>query len=257
MIEAKRLAFADRAAYYADPALARVPMGTLLSPAYTAARRALIDGGRARAEVAPGAGAPAADVPVGSDTTYVTVADRDGMMVSLIQSNYRGMGSGLVPDRLGFMLQDRGELFALDPAHPNAYAPGKRPFHTIIPAFVMRDGKPWLSFGVMGGDMQPQGHVQILVNLIDHGMNVQEAGDAARWRHEGSSEPTGKPAQGLGVVYVESGIAEEVRAELRRRGHRVELGQGFGGYQAIQRDPNTGVYFGASEMRKDGAAIGY
>jgi gamma-glutamyltranspeptidase/glutathione hydrolase len=252
-IEAKRLVFEDRAAYYADPAAARVPLDHLLSSSYAAERRALIDAKRAR-PVSAGAVA----VPVSRDTTYLTVADADGMMVSLIQSNFRGMGSGLVPDRLGFMFQDRGELFAVDANHPNRYAPGKRPFHTIIPAFVLRDGKPWLSFGVMGGDMQPQGHVQILLNLIDYGMNVQEAGDAARWRHEGSSEPTGESAKGLGVVYVESGVPESVREELRRRGHRVEVAEdGFGGYQAILRDGQSGVYFGASEMRKDGAAIGY
>jgi gamma-glutamyltranspeptidase/glutathione hydrolase len=176
------------------------------------------------------------------------------MMVSLIQSNYRGMGSGLVPDGLGFMLQDRGELFSLDPTHANAYAPGKRPFHTIIPAFVMKDGKPWLSFGVMGGDMQPQGHVQVLVNLIDLGMGLQEAGDAARWRHVGSTEPTGEPIES--AVQVESGIPESVRAELTKRGHTVVVDpSGVGGYQAIMRAGD--VYWGATEMRKDGAAIGY
>jgi gamma-glutamyltranspeptidase / glutathione hydrolase len=176
------------------------------------------------------------------------------MMVSLIQSNYRGMGSGLVPDGLGFMLQDRGELFSLDPKHPNAYAPNKRPFHTIIPAFVMKDGKPWLSFGVMGGDMQPQGHVQVLINLIDLGMGLQEAGDAARWRHGGSSEPTGEITES--VVQVESGIPEAIRRELTARGHKVVVEpSAVGGYQAIMREGE--VYFGASEMRKDGAAIGY
>ena len=168
------------------------------------------------------------------------------------------MGSGLVPDGLGFMLQDRGELFALDPGHANVYAPGKRPFHTIIPAMVTREGEPWLSFGVMGGAMQPQGHVQILVNMIDFGLNVQEAGDAARWRHEGSSEPTGDPAGGVGTEFLESGISQEARDELTRRGHQVAPGDGgFGGYQAIQWDPDARVYLGASEMRKDGAAIGY
>jgi gamma-glutamyltranspeptidase/glutathione hydrolase len=249
MIEAKRLVFEDRAKYFADPAFAKLPLGPLLSEDYAAKRRASIDMSRARAEVGPGA-----FELEGGDTTYLTVADRDGMMVSLIQSNYRGMGSGLVPDGLGFMLQDRGELFSLDPAHANAYAPGKRPFHTIIPAFVMKDGKPWLSFGVMGGDMQPQGHVQVLVNLIDLGMGIQEAGDAARWRHVGSTEPTGELLES--AVQVESGIPERVRASLVERGHAVVLEpSAVGGYQAIMR--SGGVYYGASEMRKDGAAIGY
>ena len=253
IVEAKRLAFEDRARFYADPSMAEVPTARLVSPEYAAARRKLIDPSRARVSVA--AGAPALEA---GDTTYLTVADRSGMMVSLIQSNYRGMGSGLVPDGLGFMLQDRGELFALEPGHANVYAPGKRPFHTIIPAFVLKDGQPWLSFGVMGGAMQPQGHAQILVNMVDHGMNVQEAGDAARFRHDGSSEPTGESARGVGTVYVERGIPAAVRASLEARGHRVEVGGGgFGGYQAIQWDAATRTYRAASEMRKDGAAIGY
>lgn len=251
-IEAKRLAFEDRATFYADPAHADVPMSALLADAYATERRALIDMARARPSVSPGA--PALEP---GDTTYLTVADKDGMMVSLIQSNYRGMGSGLVPDGLGFMLQDRGALFSLDDSHANAYAPSKRPFHTIIPGFATKDGQPWLSFGVMGGAMQPQGHVQILVNLIDFGMGVQEAGDAARYRHTGSSQPTGPAADPLGTVSVESGIPASTIAEIERRGHRVQRGSGgFGGYQAIMRDA-TGTYHGASEMRKDGAAIGY
>jgi gamma-glutamyltranspeptidase/glutathione hydrolase len=194
------------------------------------------------------------------DTIYLTTADKDGNMVSLIQSNYRGMGSGLVPDGLGFMLQDRGEMFSLDPNHPNVYEPGKRPFHTIIPAMVTRDGEAYLSFGLMGGGMQPQGHVQIISNMIDFGLNVQEAGDAARWRHEGSTEPTDPVTQqgGKGVVRVESGVPQSVREALEALGHVVQDGDGgFGGYQAIRRDPETGVLFGASEMRKDGAAQGY
>jgi gamma-glutamyltranspeptidase/glutathione hydrolase len=198
------------------------------------------------------------------DTTYLTVADRDGMMVSLIQSNYRGMGSGLVPDGLGFMFQDRGQLFSLDPDHPNVFAPGKRPFHTIIPAFILQDGQPLVSFGLMGGGMQPQGHVQILINLVDYGMNLQEAGDAARINHDGGRQPTDRlgdtPADMMGTLYVEPGVSEATIAGLRDRGHRVERvsdGIMFGGYQAIHRDPDTGIYTGATEMRKDGLAIGY
>jgi gamma-glutamyltranspeptidase/glutathione hydrolase len=253
MVEAKRLAFEDLAKFYADPATYNAPIAELISDAYAKKRRALIDVGRANPAVPPG------EIKLRQgDTTYLTTADKDGMMVSLIQSNYRGMGSGLVPDGLGFMFQDRGELFALDPAHANAYAPGKRPFQTIIPAFVMKDGKPFMSFGVMGGDLQPQGHVQILVNMIDFGLNVQEAGDAARFRHESSEEWTRKDSGGVGELMVETGVAAHVRAELERRGHKLVKGDGsFGGYQAIMRDPATGVYWGASEMRKDGAAMGY
>ncbi len=253
MIEAKRLAFADRALHYSDPEFSQIPLDWLISEDYADERRALIDPDRAMTGVEPGAA-----ILEQGDTTYLTVADKDGMMVSLIQSNYRGMGSGLVPDGLGFMLQNRGELFHLDPEHPNAYEAGKRPFHTIIPGFVMKDGKPWLSYGIMGGGMQPQAHVQVLVNLVDFGMNLQEAGDAARWRHDGSAEPTGSPEQGTGVVRVESGISEETRAALKAKGHVVEPGDGgFGGYQAIIYDHEKGVYIGASEMRKDGMAIGY
>lgn len=253
MIEAKRLAFEDVAKFYADPAFSKIPLKGLISDSYANERAKLIDKTRANPQVGPGN--PQAH---GGDTTYLTVADKDGMMVSLIQSNYRGMGSGLVPDGLGFMFQDRGELFALDPAHANVYAPGKRPFHTIIPAFVMKNGQPFLSFGVMGGDMQPQGHTQIIVNMIDFGLNVQEAGDAARWRHEGGSESTGEIGQGVGVVELETGFAQSTADELKRRGHTVKNGSGgFGGYQAIQWDPVRRVYWGASEMRKDGAAMGY
>ena len=253
MVEAKRLAFEDRARFYADPTVAKVPLAGLLAPSYAAERRKLIDVEKARTTVS--AGAPALEA---GDTTYLTVADEQGMMVSLIQSNYRGMGSGLVPDGLGFMLQDRGELFTLQEGHANVYAPGKRPFHTIIPAFVLKDGKPWLSFGVMGGGMQPQGHVQILVNLIDLGMDLQAAGDAARWRHNGSSQPTGETAEGVGTLLVESGVSAEVRAALERKGHSLKVSKGgFGGYQAITWDPAEKIYVGASEMRKDGAAQGY
>ena len=256
--EAKRLAFEDLARYYADPAFAEIPAEWLLSDEYGRERFALIDPEKAMASPAPGV-APRLEGE--GDTTYLTVADKDGMMVSLIQSNYRGMGSGLVPDGLGFMLQDRGELFALEPDHANVYAPGKRPFTTIIPAFVMKDGAPLISFGVMGGGMQPQGHIQILVNIVDYGMNLQEAGDAARLFHDGGREPTGGDDPDLlGTLYVEPGTPEAAIDALRAKGHNVEViddGIRFGGYQAIMRDPETGVYVGATEMRKDGLAIGY
>ncbi|MFO1450269.1 MAG: gamma-glutamyltransferase [Opitutaceae bacterium] len=252
MIEAKKLAFEDRARFYADPAFHQTPLAWLLSKDYARERRALIQPDRAARVIEPGR------PPAPHDTTYLCTADAEGNMVSLIQSNYRGMGSGIVVPGLGFGFQDRGEQFALDAGHPNAFAPGKRPFHTIIPAFVMKDGQPWLAFGVMGGAMQPQGHVQILVNLIDYGLNLQEAGDNARWQHEGSSEPTGAYTTGGGFVYLESGIPWEVVRELKKRGHdvRTDLG-GYGGYQAILRDPVTGVYYGASESRKDGQAAGW
>jgi gamma-glutamyltranspeptidase/glutathione hydrolase len=253
MLEAKRLVYEDLARWYADPAFAKVPMEALLSTKYADERRKQIDLARANPRLA--AGEPRLR---DGDTIYLAVADESGMMVSLIQSNYRGMGSGLVPDHLGFMLQDRGELFSLDPRAGNVYAPGKRPFHTIIPGFVTRGGEPWLAFGVMGGDMQPQGHVQVLTNLIDFGMNVQEAGDAARWRHVGGSEPTGETASGAGTVELESAFAPSVRAALSARGYTVAPGTGaFGGYQAILWDAKNRVYWGASEMRKDGAAMGY
>jgi gamma-glutamyltranspeptidase/glutathione hydrolase len=229
-----------------------VPVKELLSDAYAKQRRALIKMDRANPSVGPGE--PKLNT---GDTTYLTVADKDGMMVSLIQSNYDDLGSGLVPDGLGFMFQDRGALFSMDPKSPNVYAPNKRPFHTIIPAFVMKDGEPWLSFGLMGADMQPQGHVQILVNMIDFGMNPQEAGDFMRFHHFGGSEPTGYPAQGPGLVQIESGISPAVRAELTKRGHMLTTGGGFGGYQAILKDKKNGTYWGATEMRKDGVAIGY
>ncbi len=253
LIEAKKLAFEDRARYYADPEFAKVPLQRLLSKEYAGRRRALIDLQKAAREY-PIDNRAADD----GDTIYMTVADSAGNMVSLIQSNYRGMGSGMTPDGCGFSLQDRGELFSLQDGHPNVYAPGKRPFHTIIPAFVTRDGKPWLSFGVMGGAMQPQGHVQILVNLIDFGMNLQEAGDAPRARHDGSSEPTGEVMQDGGQVMLEVGFAAATIQALQARGHRVSVGNDgdFGGYQAIGRN-EQGVYFGASESRKDGAAQGY
>ncbi len=253
MIEAKRLAYEDLAKYVGDPAFNKLTVQELLSDEYIKSRRALIKMDKANPNVGPGD-----PKRTSGDTTYFTVADKDGMMVSLIQSNYADLGSGLVPDGLGFMFQDRGALFSMDQASPNVYAPGKRPFHTIIPGFVLKDGEPYLSFGVMGADMQPQGHVQILVNMIDFGMNPQEAGDFMRFHHIGGSEPTGYPAQGVGVVYMESGVPASVAAELTKRGHQMVVGGGsYGGYQAILRDRKNGVYWGASEMRKDGEAIGY
>jgi gamma-glutamyltranspeptidase/glutathione hydrolase len=252
-VEAKKLAFEDRAKYYADPEFAKIPLKSLLSKDHAAKQRALIKMDRAALEY------PAAPKPVDEgDTIYMTVADSAGNMVSLIQSNYRGMGSGMTPTGCGFILQDRGELFSLRDGHANVYAPGKRPFHTIIPAFVTKDGKPWLSFGVMGGAMQPQGHVQIVVNLIDFGMNLQEAGDAPRARHDGSSEPTGEVMKDGGEIVLEVGASPAAVKALEARGHKVSISNDgdFGGYQAIMRTAE-GVYFGASESRKDGAAQGY
>jgi gamma-glutamyltranspeptidase/glutathione hydrolase len=254
MIEAKKLAFEDRAKFYADPEFAKIPLHGLLSKAYAAERRKLIDERHAARTV--DAGNPALH---DGDTVYLTTADPDGNMVSLIQSNYRGMGSGIVVPGLGFGLQDRGEIFVVDdPQHANAYAPGKRPFHTIIPAFVMKDGEPWLSFGVMGGAMQPQGHVQILCNLIDFGMDLQEAGDAVRWQHLGSTDYDKATMRDGGYVEVESGMPWETMRALIERGHDVRIGHGgFGGYQAIRRDAKNGTWIGASESRKDGCASGY
>ena len=252
LLETKKLVFEDRARFYADPAFNEIPVAKLISKEYAARRRALIDPQRAARRYQ--AGNPALEE---GDTIYLTTADSEGNMVSLIQSNYRGMGCGLAPDGLGFILQNRGELFALEEGHFNAYAPGKRPFHTIIPSFVTKDQAPWLAFGVMGGSTQPQAQVQVLVNLIDFGMNLQEAGDAARVVHQGSSQPTGEQMTDGGVVLTESGIPDETVRELIRRGHRVGRQVGpFGGYQAIMRD-EKGVYYGASESRKDGQAAGY
>jgi gamma-glutamyltranspeptidase / glutathione hydrolase len=252
LVEAKKLAFADRARHYADPEFHDVPLEWLLSKEYAAQRRESIDMARAQARLE--AGAPGMRR---GNTVYLTVADRHGNMVSLIQSNFLDFGSGHVPDGLGFALQGRGGGFSMQADHPNVYAPGKRPFHTIIPGFITRDGEPFLSFGVMGGAVQPQGHVQVIVNLIDFGMNVQEAGDAARFAHVGSSEPTGQLMTDGGTLALESGVPQHVRRELERRGHRVVYQEFFGGYQAILRDRENGVYHGASEMRKDGQAAGY
>lgn len=254
-VEAKKLAFADRARWYADPAFHPAPVATLISKAYARERGRLISMDRALREVQPGTPKQLDE----GDTIYMTVADADGMMVSLIQSNYRGMGSGMAPPGLGFILQDRGEQFVLRDDHPNGYAPGKRPFHTIIPAFVTKDGKPWLSFGVMGGAMQPQGHVQILLNLIDFGMNLQEAGDAPRIQHDGSTEPAGQATAMTdgGEVDLETGFPYETVRALMRKGHSVRFADGpYGGYQAIMVNPHGG-YIGASESRKDGQAAGY
>lgn len=254
-VEAKKLAFADRARWYADPAFHPAPVAKLISKEYARERGTLISMERALREVQPGTPKQLDE----GDTIYLTTADADGMMVSLIQSNYRGMGSGMAPPGLGFILQDRGEQFVLRDDHPNGYAPGKRPFHTIIPAFVTRDGKPWLSFGVMGGAMQPQGHVQILLNLIDFGMNLQEAGDAPRIQHDGSTEPAGQATAMTdgGEVDLETGFPYETVRALMRKGHSVRFADGpYGGYQAIMVNP-LGGYIGASESRKDGQAAGY
>ncbi len=256
LVEAKKLAFADRARWYADPAFHPAPVARLISKPYANQRRALISPDKVLREVQPGTPKQLEE----GDTIYLTTADANGMMVSLIQSNYRGMGSGMAPPGLGFILQNRGEMFVLKPGHPNSFEPGKRPFHTIIPAFATRDGKPWISFGVMGGAMQPQAHVQIIMNLVDFGMNLQEAGDAPRIQHDGSTEPTGQniAMSDGGVVQLESGFAYETIRTLMDKGHHVEWALGpYGGYQAILRDPGTGVYYGASESRKDGHAAGY
>ncbi|WP_282122527.1 gamma-glutamyltransferase [Algibacter mikhailovii] len=246
--EAKKIAFEDRAKYYADMDFANVPVEELLSDAYAQKRKE---------EITDRAGSYSAGVISAGETIYMTTADKHGNMVSLIQSNYRGMGSGMVPPKLGFMLQDRGELFSLVEGQANTYEPAKRPFHTIIPAFITKDGKPWVSFGVMGGDFQPQGHTQIVMNLIDFGMNMQEAGDAPRWEHRGSSSPTGEEANGTGELYLESGIPFETIRGLLTRRHKVMYGGYFGGYQGIMWDGKNKVYRGASESRKDGQAAGY
>ncbi|MEM9820173.1 MAG: gamma-glutamyltransferase [Bacteroidota bacterium] len=249
--EAKKLAYEDRAKYYSDPAFNKLPIKQLISKAYAQKRQKLIQADRAARTYDAG------ELELGN-TIYLTTADKEGNMVSLIQSNYRGMGSGMVPTGLGFVLQDRGELFALDAKHMNVYEPGKRPFHTIIPAFVTKDGQPYLSFGVMGGAMQPQGHVQIITNMIDFGMNLQEAGDAPRMQHKGSSQPTGSTMTNGGRLCLEEGFDYEVIRALMKKGHQVTFDLGsYGGYQAIMYDTKNKVYYGASESRKDGQAAGY
>jgi gamma-glutamyltranspeptidase/glutathione hydrolase len=249
--EAKKLAFEDRAKFYADPRFSAIPVTQLISKKYAIERRKLINRDKAARVYDPG------KIEAGN-TIYLTVADKYGNMVSLIQSNYRGMGSGMCPTDLGFVLQDRGEMFSLDPGHANVYAPGKRPFHTIIPGFITKNGKPWISFGVMGGDMQPQGHAQVIINLIDFKMNLQEAGDAPRIYHTGSSEPTGEVMTAGGILYLENGFRWEEIQKLLSMGHNVQwnLG-GYGGYQAIMWDEKNKVWYGASESRKDGQAAGY
>ena len=252
-VEAKKLAFEDRAKFYADQDFHKSPVSELISEEYAAERRKLISNGRAARRY--DSGNP--DLEEG-DTIYLTVADKDRNMVSLIQSNYRGFGSGMCPPGLGFCLQDRGELFDMNPDRMNTYEPNKRPFHTIIPAFVTKDGQPFMSFGVMGGATQPQGHAQILINMIDFGMNIQEAGDAPRILHSGSSQPTGEVMTDGGEVSLESGFDYEVIRELTGRGHLIKYSRGpFGGYQGIMYDAKNDVYFGASESRKDGQAAGY
>jgi gamma-glutamyltranspeptidase/glutathione hydrolase len=254
-IEAKKLAFTDRARYYADPAFAQAPLARLLDKGYAAARRALIDPRRARADYVLG-GVP------GSDTTYLATADADGMMVSLIQSIFNPFGSALVVPGGGFALQSRGAGFALDPAHPNAYAPGKRPFHTIMPGFALKDGRPWLAFGAVGADMQPQAQVQILVNLIDFGCDVASAAALPRLRHAGGPQPNGIVEAGSGIVHVEAALPPQVVDGLRARGHRVvpiddPIGNFVGGYQGILCEPAAGLYHGGSEPRFDGCAKGF
>jgi gamma-glutamyltranspeptidase/glutathione hydrolase len=258
--EAKRLAFEDRAKWFADQRFSRTPVEYLNSKAYAAERARLIRPDRVMDRAFPG------DAPTQGDTTYFSVADKDGMMVSWIQSNYRGMGSGLVPDdgnggTLGFMFQDRGELFALTDGHPNVYAPGKRPFHTIIPGFAVKDGNPWMAFGVMGGGMQPQGQAQIIINMVDYGLDPQEAGDAPRWQHYGSSEPTGEAAEGVGRLHLESGVPEASRRQLEAMGWTLGPPDGgFGGYQNVVMQQNLDgrwTYGAATEMRKDGVALAY
>jgi gamma-glutamyltranspeptidase/glutathione hydrolase len=254
LTEAKKLAYEDRAKFYADPEFNKIPVEQLISKSYAAERRALINPSQAARSY------PAGDLEIElGNTTYLTVADKDGNMVSLIQSIYSEFASGMVPDGLGFVLQNRGAQFNVqDRNHANAIAPGKRPFHTIIPAFITKEGKPFVSFGLMGGSVQPQGHAQIVVNVVDFGMNLQEAGDAPRMRHSGSSQPTGSVMMEGGTLNLESGFEPEVFRELRKMGHRISFAVGiYGGYQAIGIDLEKRVYSGASESRKDGQAAGY
>ncbi|MGN7514391.1 MAG: gamma-glutamyltransferase [Allomuricauda sp.] len=254
LTEAKKVAYEDRAKFYADPEFNKIPLETLLSKEYASQRRNLMSPDKAADTY------PAGDMEIETgNTTYLTVADKDGNMVSFIQSIYSEFASGMVPDGLGFVLQNRGQMFNVqDRSHANALEPGKRPFHTIIPAFITKDGKPWISFGLMGGAVQPQGHAQIVMNIVDFGMNLQEAGDAPRMRHRGSSQPTGSKMNNGGTLYLESGFDTETLRELRKKGHRIGFGVGmFGGYQAIGVDLENKVYTGASESRKDGQAAGY
>jgi gamma-glutamyltranspeptidase/glutathione hydrolase len=252
-LEAKKLVYEDIAKYYSDPDFNKIPVKQLISKEYANKRRKEIDPNKAADSFRPGS-----FQKEGKDTIYLTVADKQGNMVSLIQSNYRGMGSGMTPGKLGFVLQDRGELFSLNEGDFDCYAPGKRPFHTIIPAFITKEGSPFMSFGVMGGEMQPQGQVQIIINMIDFGMNLQEAGDAPRIMHESSSQPTGEKMTDGGTVFLEKGFDEKVIEQLKNKGHRIgQIKGGFGGYQAIMKDDANGIYYGASESRSDGQAAGY
>jgi gamma-glutamyltranspeptidase/glutathione hydrolase len=254
LTEAKKLAYEDRAKFYADPDFNKIPLEELLSKKYAQERRSLIDENKAADTY------PAGDMEIEmGNTTYLTVADKDGNMVSFIQSIYSEFASGMVPDGLGFVLQNRGQMFNVqNKDHANALEPGKRPFHTIIPAFITKDGNPWVSFGLMGGAVQPQGHAQIVINVVDFGMNLQEAGDAPRMRHRGSSQPTGSKMTNGGTLNLESGFSAETVRELRKKGHRIGVGVGiYGGYQAIGVDLENKVYSGASESRKDGQAAGY
>jgi gamma-glutamyltranspeptidase/glutathione hydrolase len=254
--EAKRLAFEDRARYYADPHFAEVPVGWLNSKAYAEERARLIRLDRVLERVQPG-------TPIAGDTTYFTIADSAGLLVSMIQSNYTGLGSGLVADGLGFMFQSRGRLFSLEDGHPNLYQPGKRPFQTIIPGFATRGGAPWMAFGVMGADMQPQGQTQILVNRLDYGLDVQAAGDSPRWRHEGSSQSMGEdagPHSARGLLHLESGVPAATRQALLALGWALgSVPEGFGRYHAIEQRSTSGrrVYAAASEMRADGLGLAY
>lgn len=255
--EAKRLAYEDRARYYADPHFAQVPEAWLVSKEYAADRAKLIRPDSIMKNVRPG------QAPSKGDTTYFSCADKDGMMVSMIQSNFRGMGSGLVADGLGFMFQDRGQLFSLQDGHPNIYAPGKRPFQTIIPGFATIGDQPWMSFGVMGGDMQPQGQTQIIVNRRDYGLEIQAAGDSPRWHHEGSSQSMGEDSPNLpatGLLRLESGVPETTRSALANMGWTIGASDGgFGRYECIEQrmDGKDRVYAAASEMRADGCALAY
>jgi len=256
LAEASKLAYEDRAKFYSDPDFSEIPLEFLLSEDYAKERAALIDMHHAAQ------GAPAGQPPLHGDTTYLATADSDGMMVSFIQSNFWEFGSGIVGKGTGFALQNRGGSFSMEPSHANVYAAAKRPFHTIIPAFIMKDGKPLMAFGVMGGYLQPQAHVQIVANMVDFGMNVQQAGDAARFVHQTASQPTGGKMTDGGKLSLEAGVSEEIVAELRKRGHTVSHGErayagSYGGYQAVWRDPKNGVYWGGTEMRFDGASASY
>jgi gamma-glutamyltranspeptidase/glutathione hydrolase len=256
-VEAKRLAYEDRARYYADPHFSKIPIEWLISKDYAKQRARQIKLDSIIDPIYPG------QAPGHGDTTYFATADKDGMMVSMIQSNFRGMGSGLVADGLGFMFQDRGQLFSLKDGHPNIYAPGKRPFQTIIPGFAAKDGKPWIAFGVMGGDMQPQGQTQIVVNRVDYGLDVQSAADSPRWYHEGSSQSMGEDAPNLGShgrLNLESGVPEETRKALEAIGWKIGEATGsFGRYEGIEHrmQGDVRVYAAGSEMRADAVALAY